>query len=86
MAKSMKGQNEMDSNSYGIRSGEQVNHAYGVYDTINGEWTGTWFSSYKEAASWVATQDDKAVESDDDWTENGTYTVVSTTDDEDVVF
>lgn len=74
------------SNSYGIRNSDSTDHAYGVYDTINGEWTGTWFASYQGAAEWVQTQDDKAEESDDDWTEGGIYSVVSTRDDEDVVF
>lgn len=73
------------SNSYGITNSDAVDHAYGVYDTINGEWTGTWFESREEAESWVQTQDDKAEEGED-WTEGETYTVVSTTDEDDVIF
>lgn len=74
------------SNSYGVQPATKHKHAYGLYDTINGEWSGTWFGSYKEATEWVQTQDDKAKETGEDWTEGGIYTVVSTTDDEDVVF
>lgn len=74
------------SNSYGVTNSNAVDHQYGVYDTINGEWTGTWFESYEEASEWVQTQDDKIEETGEDWTEGGIYTVVSTSDDEDVVF
>jgi hypothetical protein len=76
----------MSANSYGVQSGTQAEYAYGLYDTINGEWMGTWFRNLEDAQSWVQTQDDKAEESGEDWTEDGTYSVVSTTDDEDVVF
>lgn len=74
------------TNSYGTSNSEASNHAYGVYDTINGEWSGTWFESLEEAERWVQTQDDKQEEFGEDWTEGGIYTVVSTADDEDVVF
>ena len=73
------------SNSYGVQAGKERNHAFGVYDTVNGEWSGTWFDSREEAASWVQTQDDKDTETGDDWTEGTIYTVLSTTDDEDEV-
>lgn len=76
----------MSSNSYGVASGSATDHKYGLYDTINGEWSGTWFESEEEAKSWVQTQDDKAEETGEDWTEGGIYEVVSTTDDEDVIF
>jgi hypothetical protein len=78
------------SNSYGVQAGEERNHAFGVYDTVNGEWSGTWFESREEAAEWVQTQDDKDTETGADieagegWTE-GIYSVLSTTDDEDEV-
>jgi len=74
------------SNSYGVVNSNAVDHEFGVYDTINGEWSGTWFESRQEAEEWVKTQDDKAEETGEDWTEDGTYTVIGTTDDEDVIF
>lgn len=73
------------SNSYGVRNSDATDHAFGVYDTINGEWSGTWFATREEAASWVKTQDDKAEETGEDWTEGQIYTVLSTTDSEDEV-
>lgn len=75
------------SNSYGVVNSDAPDRgAYGVYDTINGEWSGTFFATLAEAQEWVRTQDDKAEECGEDWTENGIYSVISTTDDEDVVF
>ena len=73
------------ANSYGVQAGAEKKHAFGVYDTLNGEWAGTWFESREEATEWVATQDDAFTESGEDWTEGETYTVLSTTDDEDEV-
>jgi hypothetical protein len=79
-------ENTSMANSYGVVNSNAVDHKFGVYDTINGEWTGTWFESREEAESWVQTQDDKAEEAGEDWTEGQIYTVISTTDDEDAVF
>lgn len=72
------------SNSYGSSNSQASDYAYGVYDTINGEWTGTFFHTLADAQEWVKTQDDE--EFGEDWTEGGIYSVISTTDDQDVVF
>ena len=60
------------ANSYGVNPNTKYDYPYGVYDTINGEWSGTWFKSYKDAEEWVKTQDDKSTETGEDWTEGGT--------------
>ena len=64
----------MGSNSYGFNKADGIpqDAEYGVYDTLNGEWTGQWFTDYESAQ-----------DAADDLDEDGPLSVVSVTDETD---